>query len=71
MAESKIEYMKKYNKSYYEQNKAKILEDAVKKVRCEACNIQCSKSNMSKHMKTDGHKLRSELMAMRNPVETK
>jgi hypothetical protein len=55
------ENVKKYNTDYYQANKAKILADATKKVRCECCNFECSKSNMSKHLKTEKHKLNDRI----------
>lgn len=61
MAINKTEYMLNYNKDYYAKNKAKLLEDAVKKIRCEHCNVECSKSNMSKHLKTQKHILYAQL----------
>ena len=54
-------YVQKYNKTYYERNKVKLLEDAVKRIRCNICNIDCSKSNISKHIKTEKHKLHVKL----------
>ena len=55
------ENMKKYNKEYYQNNKAKILAGAVQKVKCDVCNHECSKSNMSKHIKTERHKLNAKI----------
>ena len=57
MIDDMKEYMKEYNKKYYATNKTKLLEDAVKQILCNKCNCMVSKSNISKHMKTDKHKL--------------
>ena len=57
MVINKSEYMQNYNKDYYTKNKGKLLQDAIKKIRCEVCGVECSKSNMSKHIKTEKHKL--------------
>lgn len=59
--ENKTEYMKQYNKEYYVKNKEKLLADAVTKVKCECCDIECSKSNMPKHIKTEKHLLHVKL----------
>lgn len=60
------ELVKIYNKTYYEANKAKLLEDAVKKIKCDSCNVECSKSNMSKHIKTEKHKLNVKIKELQN-----
>jgi len=66
---SKSEYMATYNKDYYVKNKAKLLADAVAKVRCEHCNVDCSKSNMSKHCKTQKHILHMQLNQQAQPAQ--
>jgi len=62
MSESKNKInVKNYNTEYYKLNKAKILENALIKIKCEKCNKVCSKSNMNKHIKTLKHKMNVEL----------
>lgn len=61
MEDKKCQNIQQYNKDYYAKNKAKLLQDAIKKIRCEHCNMECSKSNMSKHLKTEKHKLHMQL----------
>ena len=53
--------VKKYNDTYYQTHKAQILEKVNKKVNCELCNCSTSKSNWSKHIKTDKHKLNMKI----------
>jgi hypothetical protein len=60
------ENIKKYNTNYYQANKAKILEDATKKVMCQICNKECSKSNLSKHIKSDKHMLNVQIHVLQN-----
>ena len=55
------ETVKKYNTQYYQTHKAKLLQDANSKIRCDICNSEYSKSNMSKHVKTEKHILKSQL----------
>ena len=50
-----LEYNKTYNKVYYEKKHDVRLEDAKSKVKCEACQMYHSKSNVSKHIKTKLH----------------
>ena len=66
MSESKDKNnVKKYNTEYYQLNKAKILENALVKIKCE-CGKICSKSNMNKHIKTLKHKMNVELDNLKN-----
>ncbi len=60
------ESVKKYNKSYYDNNKAKILEKVAKKKKCEICDMECSKSNFNKHIKTDKHNLNVKIKELQN-----
>lgn len=57
--------IKMYNDTYYRKNKAKILEKINTKVLCAACNCSTSKSNMSKHTKTEKHKLNMKIIELR------
>jgi len=67
MSESKDKNnVKKYNTEYYQLNKAKILENALVKIKCVHCNKACSKSNMNKHIKTLKHKMNVELDNLKN-----
>ncbi len=60
--ESKVpENRKKYNESYYEKNKAKILERATQKKNCEHCNKMISSVNWCKHITTLKHKQNVEI----------
>ena len=54
--------IKNYNKSYYQKNKAKLLDKATAEVKCDVCNITTGKGNMSKHLKTSKHQLHLQLM---------
>lgn len=56
-----MEKSKDYNKDYYAKNKERLLANACTKIRCEHCNMECSKSNMSKHIQTEKHKLRAQI----------
>jgi len=62
------ENIKKYNTDYYQANKAKLLADATTKIRCDKCNFECSKSNLSKHNKTQKHLLNLKINELQNPV---
>lgn len=53
--------IKKYNNTYYTKNKVKLLEDALKKIECDVCKKSCTKSNFSKHLNTDKHKLNAKI----------
>ena len=46
------QYMKQYNKSYYEINKKRIIDNLNQKIECENCKRCVSKTNLLKHKKT-------------------
>lgn len=47
--------VKQYRKEYYNKNKERISQGMCRKVRCEACNIEVSFGNLTKHQKTKNH----------------
>jgi hypothetical protein len=49
------EYVKVYNKNFYEMNKEHISEYNKKKSHCDCCNKDLSISNFSKHCKSKKH----------------
>ena len=51
---------KKYMKDYYEKNKDKYKGEYNAVVHCDACNIDITKLNFSKHKKTNKHKTNEE-----------
>lgn len=53
--------VKKYNDTYYQAHKAQILEKVNQKIVCDLCNRSTAKSNWSKHVKTDKHKLNMKI----------
>lgn len=55
-----------YNKTYYEKNKDKLKEMALKKVKCEYCNKEYSQANWNKHIKSNKHKITEQLSKSNN-----
>ena len=49
------EYIKEYNKLYYQKNRANLLEYANKKIFCSVCGVYISKSHFARHCKTKKH----------------
>jgi ribosomal protein S27E len=47
------EYVKEYNKKYYNENREKILEKQNTKIKCEFCDREVLTSNYGKHKRTD------------------
>lgn len=60
------ETVAKYNNTYYTKNKEKLLKNALTKVMCDVCNKECSKVNMSKHIRTEKHKLNVKINSLQN-----
>ena len=50
-----------YNKKYYEKNKNKLKEMALKKVNCKYCNKEYSQANWNKHIKSNKHIITEKL----------
>ena len=47
-----IEERKKYNESYYTNNKKRILDFLLKKIECPLCNRSITYSNLQRHQTT-------------------
>ena len=47
-----IEERKKYNESYYTNNKKRILDILLKKIECPLCNRSITYSNLQRHQTT-------------------
>ena len=48
------EIKKKYNSTYYNKNKDKLLENMKTKIKCE-CGASVCKINLYRHLKTNKH----------------
>jgi len=46
------EYVKNYNKDYYNKNKTDLLQKASVKVSCPHCSLEVQKQHLTKHKKT-------------------
>jgi hypothetical protein len=57
-----VEIRKQYNKSYYQKNREKLLENACKKVECEFCKRTVSNVNLLKHYTLPICKRKAELL---------
>lgn len=58
LSESKTkDYVKKYNKTYYEKNRLKRLQDMKQKVRCEVCDCELTVGKLTLHKKSKKHQL--------------
>jgi len=49
------EYMKKYNKEYYQKTKTKRLSAIKEKDHCDICNCDVTKGRLQKHKKIQKH----------------
>jgi len=49
------ESARSYNKSYYNNNKERILEMVSKPITCDVCNCQVQKQYWTKHIKNKKH----------------
>jgi len=58
-----IENLKEYNKNYYSQNKASLLNKAYKKETCDLCGRDVCHVNMRRHKKTPLCKRRQQEQA--------
>ena len=64
MKSKEKEYIKNYNKDYYQKTREARLEDNQQIVFCDFCNCNITKGKMNLHKKTNKHKyneLRSNL----------
>lgn len=43
------------NKNYFENNKNKVMERVLQKVKCPCCDVLVSRGNFHIHRKTDKH----------------
>jgi hypothetical protein len=59
------EYVKNYNKSYYEKNKDKLLTFANQKKLCECCQKEYQQANFSRHIKSTIHKKCEEIATLK------
>lgn len=49
-----------YNRNYYQKNKAKLLEDARRKIHCESCDKYVRKDQYNRHLKSYQHFKKSQ-----------
>lgn len=59
------EYVKDYNKKYYDIHKDKLLENAKSKKLCDCCDKMVSCSNWHKHKTSKIHKKCEEIKQLR------
>jgi hypothetical protein len=63
--DNKKEMSKVYNKRYYDNHKEKWLKHSLEKIDC-VCGVKVARGNLSKHIKTEKHKLRHQIKLNNN-----
>ena len=56
MESKEVEYVKKYNKDYYNKHKIERSQQGKTKIQCTDCNSAIRKENLRKHTSTNKHK---------------
>jgi hypothetical protein len=62
------EYIKNYNKEYYNKTRVARLNDIKQKVRCELCDKELTKGKLTNHNKSKTHKIHLYLQEEYNDI---